>query len=84
MISGEFTINFAEGLHARPASALVRVCQKAKSDIQLFKNDTSANPKSILGIMALGAAKNDIVRVEVQGEDEAEVFANIKAFFEAQ
>ncbi len=43
----------------------------------------TADSKSILGIMALGAAKGDIVKVEVDGEDQDEVFASIKKFFEA-
>ncbi len=81
MITSEFTIAFAEGLHARPASDLVRICQKAKSDIRILKDDMTADPKSILGIMALGAAKGDVVKVEVEGEDEEEVFASIKGFF---
>lgn len=84
MKSGEFTILFAEGLHARPASELVRICQKAKSDIQLAKDDMTANPKSILGIMALGAAKDSLIKVEVDGEDEEEVFENLKNFFETK
>jgi Phosphotransferase System HPr (HPr) Family len=83
MIKAEFTITFAEGLHARPASELVRICQKAKSEVQIQKDDMTANPKSILGIMALGAAKGDVIKVEVDGEDQEEVFANLKKFFEA-
>ena len=81
MISGEFRIKFAEGLHARPASELVRICQKAKSDILLIKEDMTADPKSILGIMALGAAKDDRIRVEVNGEDETDIFSDLKHFF---
>ena len=83
MIKGEFTVTFAEGLHARPASDLVRICQKAKSKTQIQKDDMTADPKSILGIMALGAAKGDVIKVEVDGEDQEEIFANIKKFFEA-
>lgn len=83
MISGEFTIRFAEGLHARPASELVRICQKAKSSILLMKEDMTADPKSILGIMALGAAKDEVIKVEVNGEDENEVYSSLKQFFEA-
>ena len=82
MKSGEFTVAFAEGLHARPASELVRICQKAKSNILLTKDDMTADPKSILGIMALGAAKDSTVKVEVDGEDENEIFESIKNFFE--
>lgn len=84
MKSGEFTILFADGLHARPASELVRLCQKAKSNILLIKDDMTADPKSILGIMALGAAKDSIIKVEVDGEDEVEVFENLTNFFTAQ
>jgi phosphocarrier protein len=84
MKSGEFTILFAEGLHARPASELVRLCQKAKSNILLIKDDMTADPKSILGIMALGAAKDSIIKVEVDGEDEVEVFENLTNFFTAE
>jgi phosphocarrier protein len=83
MKSGEFTIAFAEGLHARPASELVRICQKAKSDIRLTKDESTINPKSILGIMSLGAANGTVVKLEVEGEDEEDIFSNIKAFFEA-
>lgn len=83
MIFAEFTIAFPEGLHARPASDLVRICQKAKSEIRILKDGMVADPKSILGIMALGAAKGDVVKVEVEGEDQEEVFASIKNFFEA-
>ena len=84
MKTEEFTIKFAEGLHARPASTLVGICAKAKSDIRLIKDDMTADPKSILGIMALGAAYNDTLKVEVNGEDEEEVFKNLKTFFEAE
>ncbi len=83
MITAQFTIPFAEGLHARPASDLVRICQKANSEIRILKDEMTADPKSILGIMALGAAKGDIVKVEVDGEDQDEIFASIKKFFEA-
>lgn len=84
MINGEFTITFEEGLHARPASELVRVCQKAKSDIKIKKGEMTTDPKSILGIMAMEAAKGDTLEVEISGEDEEEVFSNMKAFFEGK
>lgn len=83
MIKAEFAITFAEGLHARPASDLVRICQKANSEIRILKDEMIADPKSILGIMALGAAKGDVIKVEVEGDDQNEVFANIKIFFES-
>jgi len=83
MKTGEFIIAFEEGLHARPAAELVRVCNNVKSNIIMAKDGMTIDPKSILGIMALGAAKGDNVSIEVDGEDEDEVFANICSFFEA-
>lgn len=82
MIKFTTTVGFSEGLHARPASQLVKVCQKAKSDIKIIKETTEVNPKSILGILTLGAAHNDVINIEVSGEDEAQIASDLKAFFE--
>lgn len=83
MLTGEFKVMFAEGLHARPASDMVKICQKAQSDIRLTKGGSTIDPKSILGIMSLGAAKDEVLQLEVEGPDEEEIFAKLKAFFEA-
>lgn len=82
MKTGKFIIIFDEGLHARPASTLVRICNNIKSDIEITKEDMSANPKSILEIMALGAATGEEVSLKVEGEDEEEAFKLISDFFE--
>jgi phosphocarrier protein len=82
MIKITTTVGFEEGLHARPASQLVKVCQSAKSDIKIIKGTTVVNPKSILGILTLGAAHNDVINIEVSGEDEEVVAQNLKDFFE--
>lgn len=76
-------IPFHEGLHARPASELVKICQKAVSDIELIKGDISVNPKSILGVISLGAGFDEEITVEVNGSDEEEVMEKIKLFFQA-
>jgi phosphotransferase system HPr (HPr) family protein len=82
VLAGEFTVKFEEGLHARPASDLVRICQVSNSDIRIIKEDMIADPKSILGIMALGAAKGEVLKVEVEGDDEESIYSSLKAFFE--
>lgn len=77
----KFKVPFAEGLHARPAAELVKVCQKASSEIIMSKGDTEVNPKSILGIISLGAANGEEVAFDVQGEDEQEIADKLTAFF---
>ncbi len=81
MVNFDTKVIFEEGLHARPASELVKACQAAESDIQIFKGDLAVNPKSILGILTLGASHGDELRIEVNGSDEAEVAARLKEFF---
>ena len=82
MVEFNTVVKFEEGLHARPASELVKACQAAASDVLIYKGDTSVNPKSILGILTLAASHNDALRVVVEGPDEVEAAEKLKAFFE--
>lgn len=83
MIQYKVTIPFKEGLHARPASELVKACMKIKSSITLSKGDAKVNPKGILGIMSLGAAYGDEVSFSIEGEDEETAVMELKKFFES-
>lgn len=83
MIEKTFVIAKEEGLHARPASELTKLCQKFSSDIKLIKDLKEVNPKSILGILSLGAGKGDQVTVKVNGQDEQEAMKTIEQFFKS-
>ncbi len=80
MLTKSLIIPFEEGLHARPASELTKVCHKYKAKIVLEKNDMKVDPKSILGILSLAALKGDPIMVTVEGEDEQEAMEAIEAF----
>ncbi|RLE65995.1 MAG: HPr family phosphocarrier protein [Thermoprotei archaeon] len=60
------------GLHARPAALFVQTAKKFKSDITVVntKNGQSANAKSILEILALGADYGDEIIIQANGPDE--------------
>ncbi len=77
----QVTVPFKEGLHARPATELVKICQTIKSDVTLTKEETEVNPKSILGIMSLGAAYGAALTVKVDGADEEEAITKLAAYF---
>lgn len=81
MVAFTTVVGFKEGLHARPASELVKLCQTAKSDIKLIKDTLEVNPKSILGILTLGASHLDEIKVVIEGEDETAVETKMKDFF---
>lgn len=81
MICKEYTVLSAEGLHARPATTLLNVVKKFKSDILLKKGDMEVVAKSMLGILTLAAKCGDKVSVTIEGEDEIEAAKAIEHLF---
>lgn len=58
------------GLHARPASIIVREASKFISEIKIIKDENEYNAKSIMSILSMGAVKGDSITLKAQGEDE--------------
>jgi len=63
------TIRSKSGLHARPAATFVQKAKTFRSQITLSKNDKTANAKSILSVLTLGAEQGDQVLLKVTGDD---------------
>ncbi len=57
------------GLHARPAALFVQTASRFKSTITVKKGDASANAKSILHVLTLGAGNGSVITVFAEGED---------------
>ncbi|MCY4377264.1 MAG: HPr family phosphocarrier protein [Spirochaetaceae bacterium] len=72
MVEREVMIANRAGVHARPAALLVRTANRFQADIYLEKDGERVNGKSIMGIIALGAAYRTTLRVIATGADEAE------------
>lgn len=68
----DFIIVDEVGLHARPATLLVNEMSKFASDGKMIVNDKEANLKSIMGVMALGVAKDATITIEIEGADAQE------------
>ncbi len=66
------------GLHARPASLFVQTAKRYKSDIRVSCGDRSANAKSILGVLALGANQGAEIAIVAQGEDATEALTALR------
>lgn len=58
------------GIHARPASKIVKEAAKYKSEISIKKGEKVFNAKSIIGLMAMAVAKGEEITLIVKGEDE--------------
>lgn len=70
------------GIHARPATKLVKVASTYKSNISIVKNSKTVNAKSILGVMSLAMSYNENIELIVEGEDEQIALEEIKSLFE--
>jgi phosphocarrier protein len=72
MVTGTFTILNSSGFHARPAGLFVKTASRFCSVIKVVSGKQTANGKSILSLMLLGATPGAEITIEAQGEDEAE------------
>ncbi len=77
MVEKEIQIINKLGLHARPATKLVRLASNGKSEVFLDKDGTRINARSILGVMLLQAEFGCTLKIQVVGEDEKIVLDNI-------
>lgn len=71
MVSKEVTVKSETGLHARPATLLVKKASSFKSDLSIEFDGKKANIKSLIGVLSLGVTKNATVNVIASGDDES-------------
>lgn len=84
MISKDFLITAPEGIHARPATALVRLTKNFNSVISLKKGDQTIRLNSLLNILSLGAKGGETITILIEGADEAIAAEAIEHFFSQQ
>jgi phosphocarrier protein len=81
MISKDYLITAPLGLHARPATSLVRLAKNYKSAISLKKGEKTIKLNSMLNILSLNVKDGETVSVFIEGEDELAASANLDQFF---
>jgi len=82
MISKEVTIINKAGMHTRPASTIVRIAAKYKTDFFLSRDGFEVNGKSIIGVMTLAAEEGAKLQLRFDGPDEKELSVEMIDFFE--
>ncbi len=65
----EAVIPSEPGLHARPASAFVKLASKFESEIWVGCDNDRVNGKSIIGLLTLAAGKGVKIAIEAEGKD---------------
>jgi phosphotransferase system HPr (HPr) family protein len=72
------TVNHEVGLHARPASLFVQTAAKFLSDIEVTHGEKTANAKSILTVLTLGAQKGAEITIKAEGGDAEEALTALE------
>lgn len=70
MTSKIATITNKVGLHARPATFLIQKANEFNGSIWLEKDERRVNAKSLLGVLSLGVAAGESVKIISDGPDE--------------
>jgi phosphocarrier protein HPr len=65
------------GLHARAATKLVQLASKFPCDVEVARDDQSANGKSVMGVLLLCGSKGTVIEVRAKGERAEECVAAI-------
>ena len=75
----EQAITLTGDLHARPAGALAVAAAKYSAAVSLTVGTSTADAKSVLGVMGLGATSGQHITVAAEGPDAKEAVATILA-----
>jgi phosphocarrier protein HPr len=67
------------GLHARPASEMVKAASRFLSDITIARDDLEVNGKSIMGVMMLAAEFGASITLRASGPDADEALEALAA-----
>ena len=83
MFEKEVVITSDAGVHARPAMMLVKEAMKFPCEVYLIKDDTEANGKSIMSVLALAITPGSTLLVRGDGDKEAEAVEKIIALIQS-
>lgn len=72
MVSQKVVVAEPSGLHLRPAGKLCELSLKYESKISIKKGDSTANAKSVLGLLAARIICGDEIEIICDGTDEEE------------
>ena len=83
MLKKSVRISRADGLEARTFAKLVQVASKYDSRIYMETETKRVNAKSIMGMMSLEPARDEMITISAEGADEADAVSEIEVFLTA-
>jgi phosphotransferase system HPr (HPr) family protein len=71
-----------QGLHARPAHAVVTLATRFQSEIEMIRDGEIADAKSILAILTLAAEQGTEITIRATGDDAGEALDALTELFD--
>ena len=82
--SVEAVIRNKYGFHVRPSTQFMDMARKFVSSVTVNAGSVSADGKSIMELMTLGAAQDAVIRITADGLDEAEAVRALKTLVDGR
>ena len=79
MIRRTVRIGIADGLHARPCSAIAQAMRKFRGGLEIRLGPARADAKSVLEMMTLSAGNGAEVELVASGEDAERILDAVAA-----
>lgn len=76
-IQTQLTLLNSMGLHARAAAAFVKAVKDLKVEVAVRWEGQTANGRSVLDLLTLGAPQGSVLDVQIQGEDAEEALSTL-------
>lgn len=83
MVKRTVIIQSETGIHARPASELVKIASGFSAEIDLVFDQKKANAKSMMSILTLGLLQGSTVEIVAKGHDAVQAVDEIIKYIEA-
>jgi phosphocarrier protein len=80
MMIKEYQVKDKEGMHARPASLLVKKAASYDNPITITYKEKEVTLKSIMAVMSLGIRYEDTFAIKVEGDDAQAIQADFEQF----
>ena len=84
MITKDYMLLAPDGIHARPATVLIRIIRAFTVEVRMKKGDREVVLTSMLHILGLVPKGGDTITIIIEGKDEQPAFEAIDAFFTEQ
>ena len=74
-LHARLTLLNAMGLHARAAASFVKALKDLKVEVSVSWEGQTANGRSVLDLLTLGAPQGSVLELQIQGDDAEEALS---------